>query len=261
MGQVREDMENVSENEKVDLLKKVVTILDRNDIKYYLVFGTLLGCVRDKKFIPWDSDIDIAVFDIKSIFKVEKELNDVGLLIEDKTRKGTYGNLTLTYDKLNERACMHIDICEFKYFHGSLSFKWLKNETLIARLSDLVYHLCHRKNVVKSGVLTIDHMKKIYRYINIVPSFIKKIIEKIAIEVNFLTTNKRVLIFPEIFPLFKEVEFYGMDVTIPYTYEQHLVLNYGEDWMTPDDKYSGGAQKVVGKIDGYNVIGDMNWLS
>ena len=57
------------------LLLKVKHILDTNNVPFLLVFGTLLGVYRDKKFIEWDRDIDIA------LLKEQKE--KVMKLVED----------------------------------------------------------------------------------------------------------------------------------------------------------------------------------
>ena len=43
------------------LLKKVVSILDDNNIPYYLDCGTLLGCIRENGLMKKDSDIDLTV--------------------------------------------------------------------------------------------------------------------------------------------------------------------------------------------------------
>lgn len=44
-----------------DLLLELTAFCDRNNIKYSLAFGSLIGAIRHKGFVPWDDDIDIAM--------------------------------------------------------------------------------------------------------------------------------------------------------------------------------------------------------
>ena len=46
---------------QIRILDYVNEFCKRNSIKYSLTYGTLLGAVRHKGYIPWDDDMDIGM--------------------------------------------------------------------------------------------------------------------------------------------------------------------------------------------------------
>ena len=70
---------NVEELKQIQLniLKFVDKFCKENNLKYYLAYGTLLGAVRHKGYIPWDDDIDIIMFreDYEKFVTTFKDVN------------------------------------------------------------------------------------------------------------------------------------------------------------------------------------------
>lgn len=84
----------------ISVLSNFDEILSANNIPYSLIFGTLLGAVREKGFIKHDLDIDVAVLNNVDFFKLNSILIDSGfeLIRRAETDNGDFSR-ELTYMK------------------------------------------------------------------------------------------------------------------------------------------------------------------
>ena len=52
---------NPLQQKQLDILKAFIRVCDKHNLEYFLVYGTALGAIRHKGFIPWDDDIDVGM--------------------------------------------------------------------------------------------------------------------------------------------------------------------------------------------------------
>jgi glycerol-3-phosphate cytidylyltransferase-like family protein len=88
----------------VEILFYVTDLLDKHNITYFIYWGTLLGSLRHKGLIPWDTDADLYIMeeDKEKVIALKDEFNkDFHMSIVDKNF------MRVNYSKVN---VTHLDI-------------------------------------------------------------------------------------------------------------------------------------------------------
>lgn len=68
---IRQDAKQV----QLDILIKLDEVCEKHGLHYYLAFGTCIGALRHKGFIPWDDDIDVLMSyaDTRKLLNLQSE--------------------------------------------------------------------------------------------------------------------------------------------------------------------------------------------
>ena len=255
LAQVEKYLVNVSEAEKLSFFKRAVSVLESNDVEYWLVFGTLLGCMRDKGFIPWDSDIDLGVSDFDSVLSLEERFASVDIKVVPFFEKGHSRSIHLRDLRLLVNASMHIDIYEFTSLQGHLVFRWAVRPNAFVRFIDMFVYVFSCCDYIKTGLFPLDLIHAGMRFFSLIPKRVHSVIKSMLEDFLFMILCKRMIMFPESKPELMFVSFYDVSVPIPIKWEDHLMLVFGEGWNIPDDSYNDRKNSLVQRIiDGYEVV-------
>lgn len=102
---------------EMELLFEIDCICEKYDIPYFVYYGTLLGTVRHKGFVPWDDDIDIALKreDFERLMKVLKDELPEGYIISNPL---TGENATEFWASVQNGNSISIEPEHLEKYHG-----------------------------------------------------------------------------------------------------------------------------------------------
>ena len=111
---------------ELEILEYVDKICKENNIQYSLAYGTMLGAVRHKGFIPWDDDIDILLKreEYEKLLRILYSKTDEKYQVFSLKDEGywySYAKVTDTRTIIvekndrNMKECVYIDIFPIDY--------------------------------------------------------------------------------------------------------------------------------------------------
>ena len=141
------------------IMKELDSVCKSQNIEYWVVYGTQLGAIRHKGYIPWDDDIDISMMrdDYEKLSKIFNEVTtDKDLYMETMYNKHLPGMFTpkIKHKKL---PFLFIDIFPWDYYHSKLTPE--QREEVSKKITE------HRNKITKDKSLLKLGFDECYNYI------------------------------------------------------------------------------------------------
>jgi lipopolysaccharide cholinephosphotransferase len=244
----------------VQILKDIDTVCNEHDISYWIDFGTLLGAVRHKGFIPWDDDIDITMprEDYNKFIEVaQKELNNKYFI---QLRK-TDSNYKRDWLKIRDKNSIFLE-------YGSIKNKDNGKNGIFVDIFPL-------DRIKKKNKIYFDILRKLYQinpfkgqfdsninkflHIALSPFYlIRNLVFRISIK--FINPQGSLAIYGleawfyhsfnynDIFPL-TNIEFEGFEFKAPREYKKHLKEYYGNYMELPPEEQRHYHAKYIGFLE------------
>lgn len=256
---------------EMGILGELIRICDENQIKYYLMEGSLLGAVRHQGMIPWDDDIDVGMFreDFERFLEiVKKEARAPYKCMNYRDREGYIDFITQFVNTEKEvmtsyrakDAVMNVWVDVFVIdgmpvnpVHHFLHKYRLLYRKLIMMWSNLDHYLVtgRERSGLEKILIRTCRVFKFERYINNYKALSK--MDKAMVNgnkhntINFMSEYKWRTEFPrDYYGNGRMVPFGGLTVRIPDKAEEILASIYGNYLeLPPEDKRYKHSMKLI----------------
>ncbi len=241
IGAIGYDAMNDAQTTLLAMYEDIKRILDSNGITFYIHFGTAIGAVRHDGFIPWDDDIDLAVWeeDIDMVNKVLSEQLDKERYYYHISSADTHPHVIARSDDferdLKEKKLPFIDIFPISRYPSK-------------RMRQLFCDAFIWGDVC--SIWAIDHIDpiRIHRMLSWIPGTFKRLADLTVdkdsdLTVIYATEFKDYIFRREVYGKPIDHRFETTDAPLPERYDELLTSIFG-DYMTPppeeDRKGAGG---------------------
>lgn len=235
------------------ILKDFIDICDKNNLDYYLFFGSEIGAIRHKGFIPWDDDIDVIMFreDYEKFLKVMEYIGSEKYTIFDSRYNEEYffqfGRMSLngTYwaefwdNQVPFKMGMHLDIFILdKVPNNKIKrFLYMRTCLILCKLHVISAIKLDEGSVFQKIIANVLHT--IFNILGLKPSYFQKKLLKLFRKYEDkdcdywadLTMNEQPYFKLEDFKPAKLVKFEDIYVKIPNNQDATVGQIFG-DYMT-----------------------------
>ncbi len=241
---------------QVKLLREFVTICERNNLSYWIDFGTLLGAVRHNgHFIPWDDDLDVSMprEDFQKFLEISKSQMPDSTFVQTAESDPFY-TIYMVEAKLRDKNSIFIEMPDARFHQGVYIDIFPYDRTFSDdrkrkqhQRSYKKWIVGYRQNIESSRPWWKDMRKLRKSILSVLFKFMsvekveRKILDKWKSDSNWVwrpTLASKMDDTPlqdeTLFPL-KKITFEGLSVNCPNNLESHLETLYG-DWITPPPK-------------------------
>lgn len=242
---------------QIQIVKEVDKICKQNGLRYFLAFGSLLGAVRHKGFIPWDDDIDIwmPINDYKKLKKIVENMNGKYIIVDPLNEK----NYCLGYPKIIDSSTyveedgapifesngVFCDIFPLvgagnSQKQGMRVLKSIKkNNWRIRGLNKLSF----KENGIKGMIIKFLGKKFFYR--RILKKSIKYDYETSKYLNGLYNADVGMFLYDKAdFDESKYIEFEGEKFKVPKGYDNILKTNYGDYMQFPPEEQRINIHKI-----------------
>lgn len=247
-------------------LKEFDEFCKSNNIKYYAAFGTLIGTIRHKGFIPWDDDLDVLMKmeDYNKLLSFKKNINNSLYALSDYHDEF----YPFSFAKFYSKECTFVEYKQFPFITGP----WIDIFPMYEindddELMHIYYQKMHnafwkyRKSISRQSWKEIMHdfltfnsidglmklVKKV-RYNPFKSKYLREIDQNVKLvesvkgkRIRCYDCNERQVFKKEWFDSSLDLPFEDIEISVPIGYDELLRVSYGNYMeLPPIEKRIGG---------------------